>query len=206
MVANGLEVYCPSSAFYDDFELSLDRASGKEFRVGKQSVPVSKPLEVKVSFKNEWEEFENNVCTDHTAVRWVDESGKVESWYSGHCEDSTFVFSTRQLGQYLLTIDTVSPQIGPHRRHMTDQDSMLLVRNADELRFNLSDEGVGISRFEASLDGEWLLLRWDPKRERIWYELEDRRHQANKKQKLSIIAFDEVGNRTEWLGWVKFEL
>ena len=204
MVADGLEVYCPSSAFYDDFVLGLDRASGTEFRVGNSSVPLSKSVEVSVSLKSEWREFENNGCTDRTAVRWVDESGDAQSWYSGQCEDSAFVFSTRQLGQYQLAIDTVAPTIGPHRRHMTDQDSMLLVRNADELRFNLSDEGVGISRFEAALDGEWLLLRWDPKRERIWYELEDRRHEANEKHQLSIVAFDEVGNRAEWLGWVKF--
>ena len=55
------------------------------------------------------------------------------------------------------------------------------------------------------MDGEWILFRWDPKRERIWYELADEMHAMNRTQLLEIRARDEVGNEAIWSGTVRFE-
>jgi hypothetical protein len=143
-------------------------------------------------------------CTDQTAVRFVGEDGEDEAWYHGECQDSIFSFSTRQLGRYEWSVDSIAPLISPHRRHRTQQDSVLSVATGNELRFNLEDAGVGVDDFTAMLDGEWILMRWDPKRERIWYDLGDGRHCTGQQQRLIIEAKDESNNRSQWTGWVQF--
>ena len=143
-------------------------------------------------------------CTEQTAVRFVGEDGEAGAWYHGECQDSMFSFSTRQLGRYEWDVDSIAPVISPHRRHRTQQDSMLRVAAGNELRFNLEDVGVGIDSFTAELDGEWILMRWDPKRERIWYDLGDRRHSTGTKQRLIIQAKDQSNNLSRWEGWVQF--
>jgi hypothetical protein len=114
------------------------------------------------------------------------------------------VFTTRELGKYEWAMDSVPPRISAHRRHRTNDDFVLVAKNTEELRFNLSDDGLGISNFKATLDGKWILMRWDPKRERIWYSLSDGRHKTGERQQLEINATDDAGNEVRWFGWVQF--
>jgi len=114
------------------------------------------------------------------------------------------VFSTRQLGEYEWAVDSVPPRISAHRRHRTNEDFLQVAKNTEELRFTLSDDGTGISNFTATLDGKWILMRWDPTRERMWYSLSDGRHKTGEQQQLEITATDDAGNQVSWSGWVQF--
>lgn len=201
---DGIQVFCPANAFYEDFEMNLERGPEGIFQLGNANVPVAKAIEVRVGMLSAVGGAPMDLCSDKTAVRWIDESGSSQDWYPGVCEGSDFVFSTRHLGRYRFDVDSVAPSISPHSRYEESADSVLSVLRIDELRFNLIDKGVGVSDFEATLDGEWILMRWDPKRERIWYELDDQRHVTGRDQRLLITATDEVGNRSEWMGWVRF--
>jgi len=48
------------------------------------------------------------------------------------------------------------------------------------------------------------LFRWDPKRERIWYELSDKKHRSGAEVRVEITAKDAVGNVMKWDGIVAF--
>jgi hypothetical protein len=198
-----ITVTCPAQAFYEDFSLDFAPIDSTSFYIGTSAVPVSQPLQVALQGGVISGDSEDG-CTDQTAVRFVDEYKEGGAWFSGECQGSTFSFSTRQLGRYEWSVDSVAPRISPHRRHLTVQDSVLNVATGNELRFNLEDSGVGIDDFSAELDGEWILMRWDPKRERIWYDLGDGRHAKGKRQCLIIEAKDESNNRSRWKGWVQF--
>ena len=202
-VKGEITVTCPAQAFYEDFSLDFASIDSTSFYIGTSAVPVSQPLQVALQGGVISGDSENG-CTDQTAVRFVDEYKEGGAWFSGECQGSTFSFSTRQLGRYEWSVDSVAPRISPHRRHLTVQDSVLNVATGNELRFNLEDSGVGIDDFSAELDGEWILMRWDPKRERIWYDLGDGRHAKGKRQCLIIEAKDESNNRSRWKGWVQF--
>lgn len=198
----GVEVMCPPLSFYDDFALDVAKIDSVTFQIGEPQVPVSKPLQVTLGLSDF--HSKHRQCSNQTAVRSLDEDGDELGWYHGTCQDSMFVFSTRQLGRFELAVDSLAPEISPHLRHRTAQDSILVVKAGNELRFNLSDAGVGIANFGASLDGEWILMQWDPKRERVWYELGDGRHLKGAKQRLIVTAMDEAGNPCSWEGWVQF--
>jgi hypothetical protein len=202
-VKGGIKVMCPARAFYEDFIFDFASIDSNAFHIGTSALPVSKPLQVALRRGNMHGNSEDG-CTDQTAVRFVGEDGEGVAWYHGECQDSIFSFSTRQLGRYEWSVDSIAPLINPHRRHRTQQDSVLSVATGNELRFNLKDDGVGVDDFTAMLDGEWILMRWDPKRERIWYDLGDGRHCTGQQQRLIIEAKDESNNRSQWIGWVQF--
>ena len=198
-----IKVTCPAEAFYEDFVFDFAVIDSNSFHIGTPALPASKPLRVALKRGSEQSDSDGG-CTEQTAVRFVGEDGEAGAWYHGECQDSMFSFSTRQLGRYEWDVDSIAPVISPHRRHRTQQDSMLRVTAGNELRFNLEDVGVGIDSFTAELDGEWILMRWDPKRERIWYDLGDRRHSTGTKQRLIIQAKDQSNNLSRWEGWVQF--
>jgi len=190
-----IEVLCPSRSFYQDFSLLVRDSGVSGFRIGMSDTPISKPVEVRADRLG---------CSAKTAVRSVGDDGAISGWYTGECRNGTFVFSTRQLGEYEWAVDSVPPRISAHRRHRTNEDFLQVAKNTEELRFTLSDDGTGISNFTATLDGKWILMRWDPKRERMWYSLSDGRHKTGEQQQLEITATDDAGNQVSWSGWVQF--
>ena len=190
-----IEVHCPPRAFYHDFSLDVLDTDVASFQIGTSDTPLSKPLEVRVDRLD---------CSPKTAVCSVADDGSIGGWYTGECRNGAFVFTTRELGKYEWAMDSVPPRISAHRRHRTNDDFVLVAKNTEELRFNLSDDGLGISNFKATLDGKWILMRWDPKRERMWYSLSDGRHKTGERQPLEINATDDAGNEVRWFGWVQF--
>ena len=141
-----------------------------------------------------------------TLVTRHDRNGDIDGALTGKwTSEGTFEFTTKACGQFGLAVDTVPPSIRPHRRHRTALEREVVVQKFGELRFNLADDLAGIQSWEARLDGDWILFRWDPKRERIWYELADGRHAVNRTQRLEIRVRDEVGNEAVWSGTVRFE-
>ena len=73
-----------------------------------------------------------------------------------------------------------------------------------QLRFSVSDDLSGLEEINGYIDGSWVLFRWDPKRERIWYELSDEKHRSGAEVRVEITAKDAVGNVMKWDGIVAF--
>lgn len=79
--------------------------------------------------------------------------------FMGGIWDGDFIrFHTNSLGTFVLAEDSVPPRINPVRV------------NANELRFTISDNLSGINSFEAHVDGEWVLMRYEYKQALIWSE------------------------------------
>jgi hypothetical protein len=76
----------------------------------------------------------------------------------GEWEDHRIRFSTSNLGTFVLTEDSIPPRIKPIRV------------TPNELSFTISDNLSGINSFEAFVDGEWILMRYEYKQALIWSE------------------------------------
>ena len=199
--SDGASVFVPKNTFYEDFDFPLVPLDNEnEWLIGMRDNPASKAL--KVALPTAIPEAERSTVL---AVR-LDRNQRIEETYTGSwADDGRFTFSTKTCGQFALKWDSVPPVIRPHKRHRTGQADVLAVRDFGELRFSVADDLSGLRSWEGRLDGAWILFRWDPKRERIWYELEDGKHQTGVDHFLLIRAQDEVGNVREWTGRVRFE-
>ena len=198
---DGVRVRISRNTFYEDFDFPLERLeSADRWVVGDRSLPASKSMVVSLSVAVP------DLLQQSTLVTRHDRNGDIDGALTGKwTPEGTFEFTTKACGQFGLAVDTVPPSIRPHRRHRTALEREVVVQKFGELRFNLADDLAGIQSWEARLDGDWILFRWDPKRERIWYELADGRHAMNRTQRLEIRVRDEVGNEAVWSGTVRFE-
>lgn len=97
----------------------------------------------------------------------------------GDWEGDHIRFRTANLGTFVLTEDSVPPIIKPIRV------------NSNEIRFSISDNLSGINSYEAYVNGEWVLMRYEYKQAVIWSEKLD-----NKAFKGEVIlkVWDNAGN------------
>src|SRR5690606_4676716 len=76
----------------------------------------------------------------------------------GEWEGNHIRFRTAQLGTFVLAEDSVPPKIKPIRV------------NSQEIRFSITDNLSGINSFEAFVNDEWVLMRYEYKQALIWSE------------------------------------
>jgi hypothetical protein len=94
-------------------------------------------------------------------------------WNSDH----TISFDTRGLGDYTLLTDSIAPTIK---------------RIPNKLQFLIKDDLSGIKSYNASLDGKWVLLKYESKDDLIWVEWLDERQV--KTGDFQLIVTDQAGN------------
>ena len=91
-------------------------------------------------------------------------------------------FNSLALGQFTLLYDSVPPTARP------------LSINSQMVKMRIRDELSGISYFEASINGEWLLMTYDYKTGVIYSERLDRSRPIRGEFELKVV--DNAGNET----------
>lgn len=82
--------------------------------------------------------------------------GKRHSFIGGTWNDRSVSFSTRELTSYTILADSIPPTIDPK------------VENEHLFKFKIKDNLSGIKRFKAQINGEFVLLHYEPKQRLIW--------------------------------------
>ena len=109
------------------------------------------------------------------------------SFAGGTWEGGQIRFQTRNFGSFVLAEDNVKPTITPIRV------------NSQGIRFTIKDNLSGIKSFEAFVNGEWVLMRYEHKQAVIWSETKN--EQALKGAVLVKVT-DLAGNVAEWKGTI----
>src|SRR5690606_10616368 len=99
--------------------------------------------------------YEGNKEKSHVYLEYAN---GYKRFLGGQWEDERISFRTANLGTFVLAEDSVPPRINPVRV------------NPNELRFTIGDNLSGITSFEAFVDGEWVLMRYEYKQSLIWSE------------------------------------
>ncbi len=103
-----------------------------------------------------------------------------------------FTTRTRNLGTYTLVKDTTPPVL---KAKNFKQKQWL--NNYRYLSVHLSDDLSGVETYSATLNGEWILMEYEPKSNTLTYNFDD--IILDKKEcELRIVATDNVGNATNY--------
>ncbi len=103
-----------------------------------------------------------------------------------------FTTRTRNLGTYTLVKDTTAPVI---KAKNFKQKQWL--NNYRYLSVHLSDDLSGVETYSATLNGEWILMEYEPKTNTLTYNFDD--IILDKKEcELRIVAMDNVGNAANY--------
>ncbi|NER15707.1 M23 family metallopeptidase [Spongiivirga citrea] len=108
-------------------------------------------------------------------------------------EENTFRTRTKTLGKYFLAKDTVPPTI------LADnfKDEQWLT-NFKYLKVKIGDDVSGIKSYKGTIDGQWVLFEYEPKKSMLSFNFNDITLATTKKakHKLKIVVTDNVGNNT----------
>lgn len=175
------KVYFPANTFYEDFYIDL-REMGDTVTVHNNRVPAHRNFTLTFDV-SKYSEAERK----QLFIARLDKKLK-PSYTSTYKRGNTFTTRTRNLGTYTLARDTVAPTIRTknfkHKQWLT---------NYRYLSLKISDDLSGIDTYSATLNGEWILMEYEPKKNTITYNFDDRI--LDKKQCiLKVNVKDNVGN------------
>lgn len=161
----------PGDAFYDFYMHAY--ASKDTLFLGLDEIPFWNNFSASFTRKSPRNQPEK------WAAYELSNSGKL-SYKGGTWLGNAFAFDTRNLGTYVLLKDDQAPEIRP------------LTLNKELISFYIKDEMSGVSDFRATLNGEWLLLKYESKKNLLFTDNPDRRMPFRGELRLEVR--DNVGN------------
>ncbi len=94
-----------------------------------------------------------------------------------------------KFGTYTLLTDTVPPDINP-----LFDTSKVNFHNVLSLRFIIRDNLAGIATYNGTIDGQWVLFEYEPKRKLLLYRFDKKRLSDNQPHHLILEVTDKTNN------------
>ena len=179
----GLEnvtVTMPANTFLDDFKIDFEVKQGV-LNLHDDSVPA---------FSNFQITFEDSLATESERQKMFigSMSDKKIYFYNTKRFKNSFTIYTKYLGDYKLFQDNAGPKI---KIDKNIEGKWISAQAA--LQFTISDELSGIKSYDGYLNGNWILLEYDPKTKKLIHRFADG-IVANGKNDLKVVITDNVGN------------
>ncbi|WP_372945396.1 M23 family metallopeptidase [Muriicola sp.] len=176
-------VFFPANTFYEDFYIDL-KSNNDTVTIHNNSVPAHKNFTLTFDTQGYDEGFLKTAF-----IARLDERLRPD-YMKTYKRGASFSTRTRSLGTFTLARDTVPPTIRPK-----NFKSKQWLTNYRYLSLLISDDLSGIASYEATLNGEWILMEYEPKNNTITYNFDDKI--LDKKQcDLKVVVTDNVGNST----------
>ncbi len=174
-------VYFPANTFYEDFYIDL-KNSGDTVQIHNSSIPAHKRFTVSFDVSQVPPEKREKMF-----IARLSKKGKT-SYVSTYKRGATFTTKTRHLGTFTLASDTIAPKI----RAKNFKDKQWL-NNYKYLSLQISDDISGVDTYNATLNGEWILMEYEPKKSTLTYNFDDK-ILDQKQCELKVVVTDNVGN------------
>ena len=108
-------------------------------------------------------------------------AGKGYSYVGGEWNNGKINFTTRELGDFTILTDSIAPEIRP------------LEVSSRRMRFKISDNLSGIETYEATVNGQWLLMHIDVKSRTIWSQPLEKNEPIQ--GVFELVVTDNAGNK-----------
>ncbi len=168
----GFTIQFPANAAFDDFYLTATEKDGI-IDLGEDIIPFLNSFTVNYTPRNEV----NNKAK--TAIYEVRPNSRY-SYIGGTWSGNSISFNSRTLGKYTLREDLIAPQI------------QQLSLTKDLISFRITDDLSGIRSFKATLNGKWILMKYESKKNLIWTDNPD--PNLPFAGDLELVVIDNAGN------------
>jgi len=184
-------LHVPAGALYDNILFRFSRSKGPAgahspvFHIFREDVPLHKPVVVEILAKKIGSAYHNKVV-----LARLDNKSRVQNAIAATYQKDWFQAKISQFGKYTLMIDSVPPVIV----------QMNLIKGKPSLRdsclvFKISDKLSGIDKYRGSIDGKWVLMKYDAKSGLLRYEFDEHLPRTGKKHQLVLLVSDHSGNK-----------
>lgn len=130
------------------------------------------------------------IATDKLLIAYLEE-GKEPSSIGGEWKNNQLVARARALGKYVVMADSTNPTIRPLNFKNGGDISAL-----KQLRIEIKDDLSGIDSYHPKLNGQWILMEYDPKNNLLFYEIDER--MQNGSNQFEIVVKDKCGNTSSY--------
>lgn len=184
-----VKLVMPAYTLYEDLDLFIEkapRAAGalaSRYTIASPYEPVHNAytLGIKADY------VPSNLRNKSVIVRYDPDKNKNIS-EGGTWEDNWLVAKPMYLGYFTVMIDTVKPTVN-------NLDFGVSMKGRSQFSFSISDGLSGIDQIKPSIDGQWVLMEYDAKTNRLTYYFDSTRLSKGKHEfRLEVI--DGVGNST----------
>ncbi len=177
------KVYFPANTFYKDFYIDLKK-DNDTVTIHNSRVPAHRNFTITFDTSKYSKEDRKKLF-----IARLDKKLKPR-YASTYKRGATFTTRTRNLGTYTLAKDTTAPKI----RAKNFKEKQWL-NNYSYLSLMISDDLSGVNTYSATLNGEWILMEYESKRNTITYNFDDK-ILDQKQCELVVVVTDNVGNST----------
>jgi len=147
------------------------------FTIGNRTTALANPI--RITFKPR---FDYSISEKYALYSTVDYNHF--SFLGNDWDNNEITISTKFLGSYTILEDTINPTIKP------------IQVDRKKVSFKIYDDLSGIKEFKATLNEEWILMHYDPKRKYIWSETLEPNNPLAGAFKLTVE--DNAGNIEEY--------
>lgn len=189
-----LEFSIPEGALYDDVDFqylkrsTLPKFYSPVYQIHNSFVALHFACPLRIKATNLPIRLQNKVMlaqVDPTSGKIYSATGKyADGWVEGNI---------RVLGNYALAVDTIAPKIVP----LIFNEKKIL-KDANVLRFKITDNLAGVETFRGTIDGKWVLFEYDLKNNLISYTFDKERFQFNKNHSLKLEVTDYKDNTSSY--------
>lgn len=190
--SGNLQLSFPKNCFYRSFYLHLKKlppvknAVSPVYKVHNRLVPVQKY-------------FTLSVRDDSIPAKWKTKTYlayapgiKDEFHFAGNGRKGDILTArVRDLGYYTVLVDTVPPVIKP-----LNFKNGTKITGRKTLQVEIKDEGSGIKKYAATLNGHWILMEYDVKNDRLTYFVDS--HLKKGKNLFQLVVEDNSGNKSRY--------
>jgi murein DD-endopeptidase MepM/ murein hydrolase activator NlpD len=180
--SKNVTVTIPANTFLKDFQMDFEVKNGM----------LHLHEDVEPAFTNMIITFEDSISSESERLKMFIGSvdGKKVYYYNTKRNKKSFTVYSKYLGDYKLFKDTMPPKI-----KIDKKIGGKWISQQETLQFTISDDLSGIKSYEGTLNGQWVLLEYDPKSKKLVHRFSDG-IVAEGKNELKVVITDNVGNST----------
>jgi hypothetical protein len=190
----GYNAFFEKETFFDSvrFNFLVDSiiangAYSKKYFVGSSLTPLDKTFTMKIKCEG----YKPEQASKLLVVRL---NGDKINPLGGTFDNDIITAESGQLGVFQVAIDTIPPTIKQMLTQVSRDDSTKTVK-AKGLVFIIDDNLSGIDNYRGTINGNWVLFRYDPKNKILVYEPDEYLVKADS-YKLELKITDGRGNKT----------
>ncbi len=175
------EVYFPTNTFFDTVKIEIIE-NGDNIEIGPNFFPIANPYEIKFSLNEK-----DSLKRIQTFI--AKKLKKSFIYFPTVLNENILIAKVKELGTYTFVRDSLAPTVVPNNFKPEQWLSKFKF-----LSLKINDDFSGIKKYRGSINGEWVLFEYEPKKKMLTYEFSDK-YFENVKHELKLEVEDNVGNK-----------
>ena len=181
---NNTEIEFKRNSFFNKVALDIE-SQNDTLIIHKDLYPLRKSYNIKI-----FKKVQDSIIKRQSYIGLINNNGTL-SYLNTIKKDEFFSTNSSILGSYVLSRDSISPEVKPLNFSLNKD-----VSNQKTIRLRVYDKTSGIKSYNVLINDKWALFEHEPKSNLIFHQIEDGIIK-NGENNINIKVIDGVGNETE---------